>query len=238
MSANSSMVTPPIILAVDTADIAIAQEWVKATAGLISGIKLGLEFFLKCGAEGVKRIQSESNVDLFLDLKLHDIPNTVGRAAGEVAHLAPRFLTVHASGGKEMISAAVESAPQVEITAVTVLTSLGIAGLQEIGFANPPLESAVNLAGLAKSAGARAIVCSPLETSAIRLALGPEITIITPGVRPHNSASDDQERVMTPMAAISAGANYVVVGRPITALWKEGSIAMRAAAFQIAAELS
>jgi orotidine-5'-phosphate decarboxylase len=228
---------PPIILAVDTADLELAQRWVKATAGMVSFVKLGLEFFLARGAEGVQRIQERSGVDLFLDLKLHDIPNTVGKAAQAVAHLQPRFLTVHASGGAEMITAAAQSAPDVAITAVTVLTSLSAQNLKEIGFINDPLKSAVNLALLAKSAGARALVCSPLETKAIRTAVGVETTIITPGVRPASFGMDDQERIMTPRDAITAGANYIVIGRPITSLWKDGEGAMRSAVNAIAAEI-
>lgn len=228
---------PPIILAVDTPDITMALNWVKTTDGLISVVKLGLEFFISCGVEGVKRIQGESGVDIFMDLKLHDIPNTVGQAAAVVSSFHPRFLTVHASGGSKMISAAVSNAPSVDITAVTVLTSLGKFDLSEIGFSRPPMESAVQLAALAKAAGARAIVCSPQETSAIRSVVGSEITIITPGVRPQNFGSDDQERVMTPRDAIMAGANYLVVGRPITSYWKDGKTAMREAAIKFAAEL-
>ena len=237
MNSTPHAATPSIILALDTPDIDMALNWVRATDGLISVAKLGLEFFISCGVEGVRRIQGESGVDIFLDLKLHDIPNTVGQAAAAVSSLQPRFLTVHASGGSKMISAAVSNAPSVDITAVTVLTSLDKLDLSQIGFAQPPLESAVQLAALAKVAGARAIVCSPQETSAIRRVVGPEITIITPGVRPQNFGSDDQERVMTPRDAISAGANYLVVGRPITSHWKDGNTAMREAAIKFAAEL-
>ncbi len=229
---------PPIILAVDTSDLHIAQNWVKATVGLISAVKLGLEFFTACGPEGVKRIQGEFGVDLFLDLKLHDIPTTVSKATLEVSLLKPKFLTVHASGGSKMITAAVNSAPAVDITAVTILTSLGKEDLVEIGFSQPPMASAAKLALLAKSAGARAIVCSPQESATIREAVGPEITIITPGVRPQGFGSDDQERVMTARDAILAGADYLVVGRPITSFWKDGESAMREAANRFAMELT
>ena len=229
MSTNS-----PIILAVDTPDLDIASEWIKATREYVGVYKLGLEFFLTFGAEGVRGIQEEFGVEIFLDLKLHDIPNTVGHAAKAVSAISPKFLTVHASGGTEMIAAAVAALPAVDITAVTILTSLSEEELFKIGFANPALESAVALAKLASVAGARAIVCSPLEITAIRKAIGDSVSIITPGVRPAGSnTTDDQVRVMTPDAAISAGANYVVIGRPITGEWSNGSAAMSRAAENI-----
>ena len=233
---------PPIILAVDTPDLNIARQWIESTSDFICAYKLGLEFFTTFGAEGVKQLRDVSDADLFLDLKLHDIPNTVAGAARAVAQLAPRFLTVHASGGRAMISAAVEQAPKVEITAVTILTSLSRVDMQEIGFAHSPLDSAVKLALLAQGAGARAIVCSPHEISAIRDSVGPDLTIITPGVRPiGEGGSDDQARTMSPRDAISAGATYLVVGRPITRHWvagKTGVQAMRDRAAAIAEEVS
>lgn len=228
----------PIILAIDTTDLALARSWIKATEDYVSVIKLGLEFFTTCGIQGVKHIQEDLGVELFLDLKLHDIPNTVGKAAEAASLLHPRFLTVHASGGRLMIEAAVKSAPEVDITAVTILTSLSTLELGEIGFAHAPLESAVGLAQLAQEAGAKAIVCSPHETAEIRKAIGADTLIITPGIRPLSHQGDDQKRTMTPREAISAGANYVVVGRPITSEWSNGIDAMRRAAGEIAAELS
>jgi orotidine-5'-phosphate decarboxylase len=147
-------------------------------------------------------------------------------------------MTVHASGGSEMVRAAVTAAPDIEVTAVTILTSLSEEELFRVGFANPALESAVSLAELASAAGARAIVCSPLEISAIRAAVGSAITIITPGVRPAGTAgSDDQMRTMTPKSALDAGADYVVIGRPITDAWISGATAMRSAAEKIHNEL-
>jgi orotidine-5'-phosphate decarboxylase len=230
--------TAPIILAVDTRDFETAQRWIDATRENVSVYKLGLEFFLTFGADGVKKIVDEFAVDIFLDLKLHDIPNTVGMAATAVAGINPRFLTVHASGGSSMIRAAVEAVPHIDITAVTILTSLSEDDLFQIGFANHALESAVALADLAVRAGAKAIVSSPLEISAIRNVIGSEPIIITPGVRPAGSSStDDQVRTMTPQQAISAGANFVVIGRPITAAWKQGPAAMSAAARAIALEI-
>ena len=220
----------PIILAADTSDLEIAKTWAKLVAPHITGIKLGLEFFLNFGADGVREVVADHKLDLFLDLKLHDIPNTVGQAAAAVSSLKPRFLTVHASGGNAMIAAAAQQLPSTEITAVTILTSLGEPDLVEIGFRSNALESAVGLAKLAISAGAKAIVCSPMEVSAIRAAIGTEPTIITPGVRPNDPTAplDDQVRTMTPLAAIEAGASYVVIGRPITRFWNQGEAAFGA----------
>ena len=220
----------PIILAADTSDLEIAKTWAKLVAPHITGIKLGLEFFLNFGADGVREVVADHKLDLFLDLKLHDIPNTVGQAAAAVASLKPRFLTVHASGGNAMIAAAAQQLPSTEITAVTILTSLGEPDLVEIGFRSNALESAVGLAKLAISAGAKAIVCSPMEVSAIRTAIGTEPAIITPGVRPNDPTAplDDQVRTMTPLAAIEAGASYVVIGRPITRFWNQGESAFSA----------
>lgn len=230
---------PPIILAVDTPDLDIARQWIESTSDFICAYKLGLEFFTTFGAEGVRRLRDVSDADLFLDLKLHDIPNTVAGATRQIVQFAPRFLTVHASGGRAMISAAVEHAPHIDITAVTILTSLSALDLQEIGFAHNPLDSAVNLALLAQGAGARAIVCSPHEISAIRESVGPDLTIITPGVRPMGEVrGDDQARTMSPRDAILAGATYLVIGRPITRHWVDGVQAMRDRAAAIAEEVS
>jgi orotidine-5'-phosphate decarboxylase len=230
--------TSPIILAVDTRDLETAKRWIDATRESVAVYKLGLEFFLTFGADGVSEISNEFGVDVFLDLKLHDIPNTVSSATSAIAGLAPRFLTVHASGGSAMISAAATAAPHIDITAVTILTSLSEEDLFSIGFANTALESAGALAQLATSSGARAIVCSPLEIAAIRRVVGDEITIITPGVRPASpQPADDQVRTMTPEAAIAQGANFVVIGRPITGKWNDGAIAMSQAARDIAASI-
>lgn len=229
----------PIILAVDTPDFDIARRWIEATQDSVSVYKLGLEFFLTFGREGVRSIKEEFGVDIFLDLKLHDIPNTVAHAAAAVADLSPRFLTIHASGGPTMVKAAVEAAPLVDVTAVTILTSLSEDDLFLIGYSQPALESAVALAKLSVDSGARAIVCSPLEIAAIRSTVGAETTIITPGVRPADSAaSDDQVRTMTPTDAIKAGANFLVIGRPITGEWKNGAAAMSDAARAIAEEIN
>lgn len=228
----------PIVLAVDTAELAIAIEWVKATQDYVSVYKLGLEFFLTFGSDGVKAIKDVTDSDIFLDLKLHDIPHTVSGAAKAVSHLSPRFLTVHASGGSAMIKAAVEASAKTYITGVTILTSLSEDDVTEVGFEKNALNTAVGLATLAVTAGAGAIVCSPLEIAAIRSAVGIAPIIITPGVRPADSELvDDQVRTMDPKAALSIGANLVVIGRPITQRWSLGALAMRERAAEIAAEL-
>ena len=207
----------PIILAMDTDDLDIAKRWISLTNGSVGVYKLGLEFFLKFGREGVAAIQRETDCEIFLDLKLHDIPNTVGAATAQVAALKPKFLTVHASGGSAMISAAAINAPETDITAVTILTSLSQDDLRDIGYEGTPQSRAVEMAKLAVASGARAIVCSPLEIAGIRAVVPANVSIITPGIRPKGSAgSDDQKRVMDPKSAIAAGANYLVIGRPIT----------------------
>lgn len=231
--------TSPIILAVDTRDFDTARSWIDATREHVGVFKLGLEFFLTFGAEGVNSIKNEFDVDIFLDLKLHDIPNTVSSAATAISAINPRFLTVHASGGHAMIKAAVDAVPHIDITAVTILTSLSEDDLFQIGFAQSAMESVVALADLAVRAGAKAIVSSPLEIEAIRSAVGGGPTIITPGVRPAGSAgSDDQVRTMTPSQAIAAGANFVVIGRPITGAWSIGASAMATRAKSILEEIA
>ena len=228
----------PIVLAVDTPELQTAIQWVRATQEHISVFKLGLEFFLTFGADGVKAIQAETDSDIFLDLKLHDIPHTVSGAAKAVSQLKPKFLTVHASGGRAMVRAAAEAMPDTYITGVTILTSMSEADVTEVGFKSSALDSAVSLAKVAVASGARAIVCSPLEIAAVRAAVGAEPFIITPGVRPLDMAgSDDQKRTMTPEDAIQSGASLVVIGRPITQSWSDGASAMKARAEQIGSGL-
>ena len=228
----------PIVLAIDTPNLETAIAWVKATQDHISVYKLGLEFFLTFGSDGVKAIQAETDSDIFLDLKLHDIPHTVSGAAKAIAHLAPKFLTVHASGGGAMVKAAVNALPNTKVTGVTILTSLSEADVTEIGFKASALQSAVDLSKVAVNAGASAIVCSPLEISAVRREVGASSIIITPGVRPLDMVgTDDQQRTMTPQDAIAAGANLVVIGRPITQSWAQGAQAMKERAQEIGANL-
>ena len=157
----------------------------------------------------------------------------MAKAALSISAIKPKFLTVHASGGQAMVKAAVDAVPDVAITAVTILTSLSEAELHQIGYAQSPLVSAVNLAQISVDAGARAIVSSPLEVGAIRDRVGKGPAIITPGVRPAGSDAGDQTRVMTPRDAIAAGSTYLVIGRPITSLFKDGLAAMRDKAQEI-----
>ena len=210
---NSSQV----ILALDFNDMASTVEMIDLTKEHIGIYKLGLEFYLAHGKSGVKEIQSRFNgIEIFLDLKLHDIPNTVAGACRSVADLSPKFLTVHASGGSKMISGASSTLPNVEITAVTILTSLDKEQMSAMGL-NENIENlTLSLAKNAVNSGARAIVSSPQEVSLLRKHLGEKVTLITPGVRPSGAERDDQERVMTPREAIEAGADFVVIGRPIT----------------------
>ena len=228
----------PIILAIDTSDLEVAKSWISLTSEHVSVFKLGLEFFLNFGAEGVKAVTENSDAKVFLDLKLHDIPNTVAHAARSAATLKPFFLTVHASGGSAMIQAAVQAAPQTNVTAVTVLTSMSESDVDAVGFRDGALKSATRLAQLAVAAGASAIVCSPLETATIRQAIGSQPMIITPGVRPLSMVGkDDQTRTMTPSEAIAAGANYVVIGRPITSAWEPTGVEITKRAREIASEI-
>lgn len=228
----------PIILALDTNDLEVAKGWIAATNQSVATYKVGLEFFLKFGSQGLLALRNCGDFELFLDLKLHDIPNTVAAAADSVSHLQPKFLTVHASGGHAMIAAAVTAVPEVSITAVTILTSLSDADLFQIGFAQSSLESAVALAKISVKAGARSLVCSPLEVSAIRAAVPSDIELITPGVRPVGSEAADQQRTTTPAEAIKLGANYLVIGRPITQKWQESATAMSEAANAILESLN
>lgn len=206
----------PIILALDADEISKAADWINATKDSIDIYKVGLEFFLKFGASGIAELRKNGDFEIFLDLKLHDIPNTVANSVKSISQLKPKFLTVHASGGREMVTAAALADPSIAITAVTILTSLSDEELGELGFASNAEQSAVALAKIAVTAGAKAIVCSPFEAGAIRSAVGDGVTLITPGVRPVGSAAGDQKRFMTPAQAIEAGANYLVIGRPIT----------------------
>jgi orotidine-5'-phosphate decarboxylase len=169
-------------------------------------------------------------VAVFLDLKLHDIPATVAGAARAVGRLRPAMLTVHAAAGAAAIRAAVQAAPDTKIVAVTVLTSLCAADLDEIGLAGPVSDAVRRLAVLAVKAGARGLVCSPQEVAAVRGEVGPQITLITPGVRPTGSDAHDQARIATPEQALRAGADLLVIGRPITGAADPGAAAAALAA--------
>lgn len=224
----------PIALALDGPDRATVLGWAAAAAPHVAVMKVGLETYLRDGAPILAVVRAAApGCGLFLDLKLHDIPNTVAGAARSIAGLAPDYLTVHASGGPAMIAAAAEALPDTRVTAVTVLTSLSEADLVAVGLRGPALDAAVRLALLAVGAGARAIVCSPNEVAAIRAAVPADITLITPGVRPatgQGSAIGDQSRVATPEQALADGADLLVIGRPITAAADPGEAARMIAA--------
>lgn len=221
-----------LIVALDTADASRAAAWAEAVAPHCGLFKLGLEFFLAHGAAGARAIAGRP---IFLDLKLHDIPNTVAGAVRAVLPLAPRMLTVHAAGGAAMVVAARQAAEAAGtarpmILAVTVLTSLHAADLIATGIADPPAVQVLRLARLAVAAGADGLVCSPLEVAMLRDALGPGPVLVVPGIRPTGSAAGDQARTMTPQEAVAAGADWIVVGRPITAASDVGQAAAAIAA--------
>ncbi len=222
----------PIAVALDAPDAETAARWAQAVTPHVAVVKVGLELFCRTGPSIVQSVRGASGTGLFLDLKLHDIPNTVAGAARSVARLQPTYLTVHAVGGAARVRAAVEAAPDVVIAAVTVLTSADDATLADVGLAGPSLDAVRRLSVLSVGAGARALVCSPQEVAAVRAEVGPDITLITPGVRPAGSAAHDQARVATPEQAIADGADLLVIGRPITAAADPG-----AAAAQIASGL-
>ena len=217
----------PIAVAIDAPDLETAKKWAKEVSPYVSTLKIGLETYLRDGKKSIEQIKEISNCDLFLDLKLHDIPATVAGACRSVADLNPKYLTVHASGGSEMINEAAKTLPNTLIVAVTILTSIDEKNLQEIGFKNSSKESAVNLAKIAVAAGARAIVCSPQEVAEIRKNVDSSIVLITPGIRPQGSSSNDQQRIATPQEALLNGANLLVIGRPITGSDNVGEAAKR-----------
>lgn len=208
--------TNPIYVAIDTPDLGRAKALAAAVSPHVGGLKLGLEFFAANGSAGVAAL-SAAGLPIFLDLKLHDIPNTVGKAVAALAPLAPAVLTVHASGGRAMLEAAKAAAPSgCKIVAVTVLTSLDHDDLAAIGVTSAPAEQVERLADLARSAGCDGIVCSGEEVAAAA-ARWPGGTFVVPGLRPAGSDLGDQKRVLTPADALDRGASILVVGRPITA---------------------
>ena len=226
------MRTNPIYCGVDTTDLAQATKLIQSIAGgprpAVGGIKLGLEFFLAHGAPGVRYAfpapVRATGVGFFLDLKLHDIPNTVAGGIRAVVDLAPTFITLHASGGREMLKAAVQEAaaqaeklgvPRPKLLGVTVLTSLDKSDLEATGVDAEPSDQVVRLGALARASGLDGVVCSPHEIAALRRACGKDFVLMVPGIRPVGSAANDQKRAMTPRQAVSLGATNLVVGRPI-----------------------
>lgn len=229
--------TAPIAVALDADDLETACAWATAVGPHVSTVKVGLELYLRHGADAVRKAREASGGrDVFLDLKLHDIPNTVAGAARAVRDLAPTYLTVHASGGAAMVAAAVEALPDTRVVGVTVLTSLGEADLAAVGLLGPARDAVRRLAALAVGAGARALVCSPQEVADVRREVGPEVTLITPGVRPPGTATGDQSRVATPRQALADGADLLVIGRPITGAPDPGTAARALAESLISAQ--
>jgi orotidine-5'-phosphate decarboxylase len=220
----------PIAVALDAPDDLSLHRWASAVAPFVSVLKVGLEVYLREGSTAVSSARAAADAAgapcaIFLDLKLHDIPATVGKAALSIAPLNPDFVTVHASGGPAMIEAAVQALPHTRVTAVTVLTSLGAADLVALGLLDEgedPRSLVVRWARAAVAAGAQAIVCSPHEVADVRAVVSDDIVLITPGVRPVGSASNDQQRVATPEQALADGADLLVIGRPITAAQDPG----------------
>lgn len=217
--------TERLIFALDVDELAQAQRWVRELRNHVGVFKVGKQLFTRCGPEVVTMIRDEGG-EVFLDLKYHDIPNTVAMAGIEACRLGVKMFNVHALGGKEMMNETAKKAeescraagsPAPLLLAVTILTSSTDATLREIGIERPVAEMVPRLAKLAQEAGCGGVVASPLEVRQIRAVCGAEFKIVTPGVRPAFAAADDQKRIMTPGEAIRAGADYLVIGRPISA---------------------
>ncbi len=202
-----------VFVALDSTDLSLVQKLADQLNPHVAGIKLGLEFFCAHGVAGVKAIAAEN---IFLDLKLHDIPNTVGKSVTALTKLKQvRYVTLHTSGGIEMLKAAQQAAEHIQLLGVTMLTSLNQQDLRQMNIAATPLEQVRILAGIANAAGLYGIVSSGQEAAEVRKQYE-NLKIVTPGIRPAGSAANDQQRVLTPQQAIDNGADYLVIGRPIT----------------------
>jgi orotidine-5'-phosphate decarboxylase len=210
----------PVFVAIDTTDPEYARALAERLKPHIGGLKLGLEFFSAHGPSGVRAF-SHLNLPIFLDLKFHDIPNTVAGAIRAAAALGVDILNVHAAGGPAMLKAAGEAAravnPETKVIAVTVLTSLADADLDLVGQRGPAGDQVLRLAGLTRDCGLDGVVCSAHEIAALRAKLGPDFLLVVPGIRPKGADLGDQQRVMGPKEALDAGASILVIGRPITA---------------------
>ncbi|CAA7620877.1 orotidine-5'-phosphate decarboxylase [Magnetospirillum sp. SS-4] len=214
----------PVFVALDTTESETAAALAGRLAGLVGGFKLGLEYFVANGPAGLRAVSS-LGMPLFVDLKLHDIPNTVAAAMRGVARLNAAITTIHASGGAAMIRAAADAARDEAarlgvappaVVAVTILTSLDQAAAEAVGFHGPVSDQVRRLAALAQDSGADGIVCSPLEADAVRAQCGPSFKLVIPGIRPAWSEAGDQKRFLTPAEARAKGADVLVIGRPIT----------------------
>ncbi len=216
--------TDRIFVALDMTNVEEARGLAQKLKGSVGGAKLGLEFFTANGAGGVRAVV-KAGLPLFLDLKFHDIPNTVAGAVRAAVNLRPKIMTIHAGGGPAMMRAAAEAAteaarernvPRPLIVGVTVLTSLDDDDLTAVGQTGSSAEQVVRLAQLAKTCGLDGVVCSPKEASSVRAACGPDFKLVVPGIRPSLSLSGDQKRTSGPADAVNAGADFLVIGRPIT----------------------
>jgi len=230
-----------IFVALDTPELERAAGLARALRGTVGGLKIGKELFTAQGPQGVRAVAGGAR--LFLDLKFHDIPNTVAGAVRAATRLRPFVLNVHASGGAAMMRAAAEAAreaavemdaPRPLVIAVTVLTSFDDADLEAVGQRGPVTEQAKRLAALTQECGLDGVVCSPREIEVLRRQCGPDFVLVVPGIRPAWAASGDQKRIMTPAEALSAGADYLVIGRPITGQ-NDPAAAARRVAEEIAA---
>lgn len=210
----------PLCVALDTPDLARAISLAKALSGTVGYVKLGMEFYFAHGPKGYEQVAA-TGVPVFLDLKLHDIPNTVAQGLTSLMKLdpVPAIVNVHASGGRPMLTAAAEAvAGRARLIAVTILTSLSDSDIHEAGYdpARNTAEQARDMALLVKTSGLDGVVCSPLDIANIKQVTGPGFLTIVPGIRPADSAVGDQKRIATPQAAMAAGADILVIGRPIT----------------------
>jgi orotidine-5'-phosphate decarboxylase len=210
-----------IIFALDVHGLEDIDRWADTLTGKVGMFKVGKELFTSCGPAAVKAVQRHGG-RVFLDLKYHDIPNTVASAMLEAARLGVQLANLHALGGAEMMETAVSAvhkefndAERPRLLAVTILTSSTMETLRQVGIEHSVQDMVVRLARLAKASGMDGVVASPLEIGLIREACGPDFLIVTPGVRPVFAAADDQKRIMTPAEAVSSGADYLVIGRPI-----------------------
>jgi len=209
----------PVFCAVDTNDKDKALALCSHIAGLDIGIKLGLEFFNSYGPQGVKEIQDQyPNTPIFLDLKYHDIPNTVAGAIRAVTNIVrPAYLNLHAAGGRSMMQAAKEACPgEIKLLAVTILTSLNQDEITEVGYQNDVSAQVQQMAKLTQDSGLDGVVCSSHEIKLIRQSCGSDFALMVPGIRPAGSDTNDQQRIMTPKDALDKGATHLVIGRPIT----------------------
>ena len=216
---NSAPSSNPVFVAIDTTDLGHARQLASRLRGSVGGLKLGLEFFNAHGPSGVRPFV-EMDLPVFLDLKYHDIPNTVAGACRAAATLGVSIMNVHAQGGAAMMRAAVEAAkgvsPSTKVIAVTMLTSLGDEDLPSLGLKAPMADQVLRLASLTQQCGLDGVVCSAHEITRLRQELGPDFLLVVPGIRPVGAELGDQRRVMGPAEARDAGANVLIIGRPIT----------------------